>query len=277
LTKTEVLRLWWDVAGGILNARHVVEIISQNPQKTPIVMFPGFMAGDWSTRMPRALLELAGFPTYVSGINVHWGFKPERDILKNVEFLDRIAQRHGIAAVLGGHSLGGTAALGHALHPSTKGLVSGVAAYGSPLNPDPNAVPHIVGGLYRRLNGPHSMSEGDVLLSSFHEGNHTAPVISLSADGDGVVSPWASRVPNGKLSQYLHLEDTRKSHLGLIATPECLFVLAHLAAHAGRPFEHLNPEDYPGFFGTAAASRPSLKEYATAFAASNAGRRAALH
>lgn len=96
----------------------------------PVVLVPGFMAGDSTLRAMAAFLRRQGFRTYRSQIHVNVGCTREAgDRLE--QRLESIAVKRGRKVTIVGHSLGGMLARGVAARRPD--LVEGIVALGSPV------------------------------------------------------------------------------------------------------------------------------------------------
>jgi hypothetical protein len=96
----------------------------------PVLLVPGFMAGDLTLRMMAGFLRAEGFRTYRADIHVNVGCTREA-----VERLERrvetIVGRRGRKVSIVGHSLGGMLARG--LAGRRPDLVAGIVTMGSPV------------------------------------------------------------------------------------------------------------------------------------------------
>jgi pimeloyl-ACP methyl ester carboxylesterase len=96
----------------------------------PVLLIPGFMAGDATLKGMAALLRGAGYRTYRSEIRVNMGCTREAaDRLERR--LESIAIRRGRKVSIVGHSLGGMLARG--LAARRPDLVNGIVSMGSPI------------------------------------------------------------------------------------------------------------------------------------------------
>jgi pimeloyl-ACP methyl ester carboxylesterase len=96
----------------------------------PVLLVPGFMAGDATLRLMASFLRLQGFRTYRSHIHVNVGCTREAaDRLERR--LEAIALRRGRKVTIVGHSLGGMLARG--LAARRPDLVEGIVTLGSPV------------------------------------------------------------------------------------------------------------------------------------------------
>ena len=98
----------------------------------PILLIPGFLAGDWTLRVMAGWLNRLGYQSYLSGID--WNVDcPNRTGELLGWRVDHILQETGQPLTVIGHSLGGMLArfLG-ATYPTK---ISSVIAIGSPLSP----------------------------------------------------------------------------------------------------------------------------------------------
>jgi triacylglycerol lipase len=96
----------------------------------PVVLVPGFLAGDGTLRFMAGALRRQGFRTYRSHIHANVGCT--LDAAAQLEgWLESIALRRGGRVQLVGHSLGGMLARGLAVRRPD--LISGVVTLGSPM------------------------------------------------------------------------------------------------------------------------------------------------
>ena len=96
----------------------------------PVVLVPGFLAGDYTLVAMAAFLRQQGFRTYRSGINVNVGCTREAaDRLERR--LESIVLRRGRKVSVVGHSLGGMLARG--LAARRPDLIDGIVSMGSPI------------------------------------------------------------------------------------------------------------------------------------------------
>jgi pimeloyl-ACP methyl ester carboxylesterase len=97
----------------------------------PILLIPGFLAGDWTLGVLAGWLNRVGYRAYFSG--VHWNIDcPNRtgDLLR--WRLDHITQETGSSLVVIGHSLGGL--LARFLGANFSEKIRHVVALGSPID-----------------------------------------------------------------------------------------------------------------------------------------------
>ncbi len=96
----------------------------------PVLLIPGFMAGDGTLAGMAQMLRHHGYRTYRSGIHVNVGCtRQSADRLERR--LEAVAERRGRKVTIVGHSLGGMLARG--LAARRPDLVAGIVAMGSPI------------------------------------------------------------------------------------------------------------------------------------------------
>jgi len=100
------------------------------PGLEPVLLVPGFMAGDSTLRGMAAMLRGAGYRTYRSQIHVNVGCTQEA-ATRLEQRLESIAIRRGRKVSIVGHSLGGMLARG--LAARRPDLVHGIVSLGSPI------------------------------------------------------------------------------------------------------------------------------------------------
>jgi triacylglycerol lipase len=189
----------------------------------PVLLVPGFLAGDGSLSMLARALRAEGFRTYRSHIHVNAGCTLRASTLLE-QRIEAIALRRGQRVRIVGHSLGGLLARGLAVRRPD--LVSGIVTMGSPmLAPGAHhlALTAGVDALIRlsRAGVPGLMSEecvaGTCAQQSFEESRRPLPVgVAFSAiysRRDGIVD-WRACVDPLAVA----IEVTA-SHLGMAVDP----------------------------------------------------------
>ena len=96
----------------------------------PILLIPGFTAGDWSLGTLARWLGRIGYKPYLSGIDLNVGC-PRRKVELVGWRVEKIARETGQRVTIIGHSLGGV--LGRAIAASNPAIVREVIALGSPI------------------------------------------------------------------------------------------------------------------------------------------------
>ena len=186
----------------------------------PVMLIPGFFAGDTSLDVMRAWLRRNGYRPLRSGITLN--------VSSSELLVQRIASRlrhdfgkNGRKVTLVGQSRGGVLALGLALrHPE---MVEQVIALGSPLSdpldvhPSTMAAVHMVRALHTMRRGPRNLdARFDAELSE----PVTLPVTSIYSKCDGIVHWKACLRPD------VEAIEVRGSHVGMGVNPH---VYRHLA------------------------------------------------
>lgn len=97
---------------------------------SPVLLVPGFLAGDGTLALMQAALRREGFRTYRSHIHANAGCTRTASLLLE-QRLQGIATRRGSRVRIVGHSLGGMLARGIAARRPD--LVSGIVTLGSPV------------------------------------------------------------------------------------------------------------------------------------------------
>ncbi len=170
---------------------------------TPVVLVPGFLAGDGTLRPMARVLREHGYRTYRSSIHVNAGCTLNAAAQLETR-LESIVLRRGSRVHLVGHSLGGMLARGLAVRRPD--LVSGIVTLGSPvLAPGAHhwTLTKSVEMLVRlsRAGWPGLMSEdcvaGDCARQSFDESRQPMPdgvaFTAIYSKRDGVVD-WRACV-----------------------------------------------------------------------------------
>ena len=192
----------------------------------PVVLVPGFMAGDASLAFMARALRGQGFRTYRSHIHANVGCT--LDAATQLETrLESIAIRRGARVQLVGHSLGGMLARGIAVRRPD--LVSGIITLGSPMLA-PGAHHRVltagVDVLVRlsRAGIPGLMAEdcvaGGCARQSFEESQQPVPpgvsFTSIYSKRDGIVDWRACVGPTA------HAIEVTASHIGMAVDPRVI-------------------------------------------------------
>ena len=96
----------------------------------PVLLIPGFTAGDWSLGTLSRWLGRIGYKPYLSGIDLNVGC-PRRKVELVGWRVEKIARESGQRVTIIGHSLGGV--LGRAIAATSPASVREVVALGSPI------------------------------------------------------------------------------------------------------------------------------------------------
>ena len=192
----------------------------------PVLLIPGFFAGDWTLRQMSAGLRARGFRTYRSHIHANVGCT--LNAAAQVEnHLERIAAQRGSRVQIVGHSLGGMIARGIAVRRPD--LVSGIVTLGSPMLA-PAAHHRLLTGGVSVLNRLSAVGlkgfmsqdcvSGPCAEVSFHEVRQPLPagvaMTNVYSRRDGIVDWKACIDPDGDAVE------VRASHIGLALDPRVI-------------------------------------------------------
>ncbi len=201
----------------------------------PVLLVPGFLAGDGSLRTLATWLRRRGYHVACSGIRWNVGCS-ERHLATVESSLERLHTRTGQPVVVVGHSRGGL--LGNAVAGLRPDLVARVVTLGSPLadNFDIAVLTRLaVAGARRAEHALHPESRARDCFSAscvcaFRRGAETGaagpvPLTCIVTDDDGVVAPRSCTLPKARTLR------VRGTHVGLIVNAEVYRILgAELAA-----------------------------------------------
>lgn len=175
----------------------------------PVMLIPGFMAGDTSLAVVRAWLRRNGYRPMGSGITLNVS-SSELLVQRIGSRLGREYRRNGRKVTLLGQSRGGVLALG--LARRFPEMVEQVIALGSPIgdpldvHPSTMAAVHMVRALHTLRRGPRNMdARFDAELSE----PVTVPVTSIYSRSDGIVH-WKAC-----LRSDVDAVEVRGSHVGM--------------------------------------------------------------
>jgi pimeloyl-ACP methyl ester carboxylesterase len=188
-----------------------------------VIVLPGFLAGDTSTRPMRGLLKDLGYVTYGWDLGRNLRFTADREQALYA-LLDRVHGESGRPVSLIGWSLGGLFAREMAKHSPDK--VRQVISLGSPLSNDRGYTN--ASRLFERLNGkdPEPLRQGR--FSALHEAP-PVPTTSILSRSDGIVAWRASVQKPGPQAETL---EVIASHCGLGVNPMVMYAIADRLAQA---------------------------------------------
>jgi triacylglycerol lipase len=206
----------------------------------PVLLVPGFLAGDWTLAALAADLRRNGYRTYRSGIHANVGCALSAAAAVEAR-LESIAERRGARVRIVGHSLGGMIARGIAVRRPD--LVSGIVTMGSPMLAPAAHHRLLTGGIgvLTRLSSagvPGVMSRdcvgGSCAEISFGETQCPLPpgvdMTNVYSRRDGIVDWRACIDPAGAPVE------VSASHIGMAVDPRVAEVV--LDSLARQPFAH---------------------------------------
>lgn len=208
----------------------------------PVLVFPGFMASDNSTRALRWYLRDLGYHVHGWRLGVNVG--PTDRVLDGLTYrVTSLYRRHGQPISIIGWSLGGVFAREMARrHPDA---VRQVITLASPFAMEDREQSNAQ-SLYNVLSTFHSARVDELRL---HEREHeplTVPATAIYTKGDGIV-PWRSCMDEpGQFAENVRVIG---SHSGLGHNPRALFVIADRLAqpigqwkpYSSRASKHRDP------------------------------------
>lgn len=192
----------------------------------PVLLVPGFMAGDSSLAFMSRALRNQGYRTYRSQIRANVGCTLGAAAQLETR-LESIAIRRGSRVQIVGHSLGGMLARGIAVRRPD--LVSGIVTLGSPMLAPAAHHRALTAGLdvlirLSRAGIPGLMSEecvaGGCARQSFEESQEPVPhgvsFTSIYSKRDGIVD-WRACV-----GTTAHAIEVTASHIGMVVDPRVI-------------------------------------------------------
>lgn len=181
----------------------------------PVLVLPGFLGSDLSTKPLRHALQAAGHDVHGWGMGMNFGVTGE--MFANVEALAlRLAGRGRVALI--GWSLGGLVAREIALrHP---GSVAQVITLGSPFSGDLRA--NNAWRLYEWMTG---RPVDQPAIPVRRGGKPPVPTTALWSHRDGIVAPACARGLPHESDQIIEVDCT---HLGYMTCPKVATVLAQV-------------------------------------------------
>ncbi len=203
--------------GAIAAASPFLRLIGRGDNH-PVLVLPGFLAGDPSTAPLRSVLQSQGY--WVHGWRLGRNLGPTAHIIDGLmERLRVLHDRHDQPVSLIGWSLGGIYA--RRLARRFPDVVRQVITLGSPfrINPDDRSA---VSGLYDRLRPAHVVNRDD-MLPGFEGGPLSVPTSAIYTRTDGVVRWWQCIESIGPQSENI---EVRGSHSGLGFNPAVIYAIS---------------------------------------------------
>jgi triacylglycerol lipase len=201
----------------------------------PVLLVPGFMAGDYTLGAMSRTLRRRGYRTYRSHITANIGCTLDAAAALEAR-IESIAIRRGSRVSIVGHSLGGMLARGLAVRRPD--LVAGIVTMGSPmLAPGAHHIALTAGveALVRlsRSGLPGMMSEecvaGRCARQSFEESREPMPpgvgFTAIYSKRDGIVDWRACVDPAARAVE------VTASHCGMALDPRVIDTVTHALAH----------------------------------------------
>jgi triacylglycerol lipase len=189
----------------------------------PVILIPGFLAGDWTLRTPHAWLRRMGYRPKLAGVafNVMYSEVMLRPLIDSLVALHR---RTGARVSLVGHSRGGV--LAKVLAHRKPELVEQVITLGSPLSDPFDVHPLTMAGvraahLYNVVRYRHPASVEMRFLRDL-AAPPKVPTTSIYSRSDGVVN-WKACLRGD-----INAIEVKGSHIGLALNPEVYRILSHL-------------------------------------------------
>jgi len=218
----------------------------------PVMVLPGFMASDISTKPLRSFLTRKGYQSQGWGLGRNFGthIVGGKQVLSD-ELLDKVIELsiiHDAKVSLVGWSLGGV--LAREIARVVPDCIRQVITLGSPFNgPSGSALP--VEGLFELFNGNLAQSNPDIVNKMFLP--PPVPTSALYSKSDGIAH-WkaCSHHSFGDNKQAENIK-VRGSHTGLGHNPQVVWIVANRLAQAENNWQPYKTAD------THNSINPSLK------------------
>lgn len=217
--------------GAAVAASPLLRVIGRG-DRHPVLILPGFLAGDPSTAPLRSILRSQGYWTH--GWHLGRNLGPTPDVVDGLTArLDELYARHDRPVSLIGWSLGGIYARRLARRSPDK--VRQVITLGSPFRIADTGGRSAVSGLYERLRPSHAVgleaaSPGDTEVPA------EVPVTAIYTRTDGVVRWWQCIESVGERRENIEVHG---SHSGLGFNPAVIYAVSDRLAQPAdrwRPF-----------------------------------------
>jgi pimeloyl-ACP methyl ester carboxylesterase len=221
------LRATWELAAGIAALPWLR--LAPRGDGHPVLVLPGLVASDASTRLLRDFLARRGYEVHGWGLGRNYGPRPgvEKAMLATI---DRLHAKSGRKISLIGQSLGG--AYARLLAAQRPDAVRSVITLGSPVKGHPRS-----SNAWRVYEFTSGKSSVDPQRWKQVTSKPRVPTTSIYSRSDGVVA-WQSSVEAS--SPITESIEVVSSHIGMAVHPLILYAIADRLAQpegAWRPFE----------------------------------------
>ncbi len=222
------LRAAWELAAGVAALPWLR--LAPRGDGHPVLVLPGLVASDVSTKLLRDFLTRRGYDVHGWGLGRNYGPRPgvEEAMLATI---DRLHARSGRKLSLIGQSLGG--AYARLLAAQRPAAVRSVITLGSPVGGHPRA-----SNAWRVYEFTSGKSSVDPQRWQQVTRPPQVPTTSIYSRSDGVVA-WQTSIESSARPQTENIEVV-SSHIGMAVHPAVLFAVAErLAQPEGQwqPFE----------------------------------------
>ncbi len=191
--------------------------------RRPVLLIPGFLAGDWTLRTQHDWLRRIGYRPRLAGVafNVNYSEVMLRPL---IDALIEMHRKSTARVSLIGHSRGGV--LAKVLSHRKPDLVEQVITLGSPLSDPFDVHPLTMAGvraahLFNAVRYRHAASVEKRFLRDLSAAPRV-PTTSIYTRSDGVVNWKACLRPD------VNAIEVHGSHVGLAMNPEVYRILAHM-------------------------------------------------
>jgi pimeloyl-ACP methyl ester carboxylesterase len=217
--------------GATVAASPLLRVIGRG-DRHPVLILPGFLAGDPSTAPLRSVLRSQGY--WAHGWQLGRNLGPTPDVIDGLfERLQSLHARHGRPVSLVGWSLGGIYA--RRLARRCPEMVRQVITLGSPFRIAESGGRSAVSGLYERLRPTHAVGLEQVVAGD-SEVPPEIPVTAIYTRTDGIVRWWQCIESVGERRENI---EVRGSHSGLGFNPAVIYAVSDRLAQPvdrWRPF-----------------------------------------
>jgi len=205
----------------------------------PVIVLPGFLASDASTRPLRGVLKDLNYAPYAWGMGHNLKFDDEREA-QMLELLDRAYSEHAEQVSIIGWSLGGVFA--REIAKAAPDKVRSVISLGSPISSNRNY--SNARNLYDRINGEPEHTQA-ARMAQLHV-PPPAPTTSIFSKTDGIVAWRGSVQPEHEANEQIENIEVPASHFGLGVNPLVIYLIADRLAQKKGEWK---PFDRDGFKG----------------------------
>lgn len=202
----------------------------------PVLILPGFMSSDTSTKLLRDFVRKSGYVVYDWGLGRNLGKIEYLDIL--VETVEAIQKKHKRKVSLIGWSLGGVFA--REIAKARPELVRQVITMGSPFRGvrEPNNVAWI----YNLISGGQKVKNTDLALIETFPLPASVPTTAIYTKEDGIV-PWQLCLEEQEDRWHQNIQ-VHGSHCGLGVNTSVLWLVSDRLKYTKENWAHFKPKNF---------------------------------
>ena len=201
----------------------------------PVLVLPGFMATDMSTKPLRRFIDKLGYSSYSWDLGRNYGNEAYLDLL--TESVEELYNEHNQKVSIIGWSLGGVYA--RQIAKRSPHMVRQVITLGSPFRGVD--LPNHAHWVYKFITNGKTTKDVDPMIINDLPNPAPVPTTAIYTKEDGVV-PWQACMEKQESAIHQNVQ-VRGSHFGLGVNPTVLEIIADRLVYAEHNWEPFIPSN----------------------------------